>query len=272
MDPDRNFDAFARIRAADEEVHSHSSATYFWDNNQRSRDVWDVLTIQVTLAGTGSYRDDQGERPVPAGFGMLFSHHEPTAYGYPKDTREPYRLRFMQLWPAPTIDSLVAQLRRNFGSVLGVPDGSGSAALFNEVFNRYKLRTFRDRFHESELIHRFLIALYREQVQETKTSDPIEYGYHCLRNHFRSPINLKTVAAKCSVSREHFIRQFSRRYGEPPGTMLRRLRFEHAHAMLAATQQTVEEVALASGFASADTFGRAYRQHYGHSPRSQGPG
>ena len=54
--------------------------------------------------------------------------------------------------------------------------------------------------------------------------------------------------------------------------MLRRLRLEHADAMLAATQQTVEDVALASGFTSANSFSRAYRQKFGHSPRGAASG
>lgn len=261
-----DLDSFASIRAADAEVHT--SPTYFWDNNHRKRDVWEVLTVQVTFGGAGFYRDLNGERRVTPGHAMLFTHHEQSAYGYPPDANEPYRLRYMQIQPAPTIAPLFAQLRRDFGSVIAMPERSEPASLFHELYTRYEQRTFRDRFHESELLHRFLTALYREQVQETKTTDPIEFGYHYLHNHFRSPINLKVIAAKCGVSREHFIREFSRRYEEPPGTMLRRLRIEHAQAMLAATQQTIEDVALASGFTSANSFGRAYRQKFGRSPRS----
>ncbi|MGH7995262.1 MAG: helix-turn-helix domain-containing protein [Opitutaceae bacterium] len=263
-------DAFTSIRAADEELQT--SAAYLWDNNQRPREIWNVLTVQVTLSGAGFYRDGSAERRVPSGYAMLFTHHEPTIYGYPRGATEAYRLRYVQILPAPTITPLYFQVRRDFGSVVAMPDGSEPAALFGELFARYDQRTFRDRFHESELLHRFFVALYREQVQETKTTDPIEFGHHYLRNHFRSPINLKTIAAKCSVSREHFIREFSERFEEPPGTMLRRLRIEHAHSMLAATQQTVEDVALASGFTSANSFGRAYRQKYGHSPRAYRPG
>src|SRR5262249_32583813 len=137
--------------------------------------------------------------------------------GYPPGATEPYRLRYWQAWPAPTFLPLFNQIRFEFGSVVAMPDRSEAAALFNQVFTRYKQRTFRDRFHESELMHRTLVALYREQVQETHTTDPIEYGYHYLRNHFRSPVNLKTVAANCGVSREHFIREFRGRFGEPPG-------------------------------------------------------
>jgi len=104
-------------------------------------------------------------------------------------------------------------------------------------------------------------------VHETHTTDPIEFGYHYLRNHFRSPVNLKIVAAKCGISREHFIRQFSARFAEAPGAMLRRLRLEHADAMLSGTELTVEDVALASGFTNPNSFGRAYRLRFGRSPR-----
>jgi transcriptional regulator GlxA family with amidase domain len=48
--------------------------------------------------------------------------------------------------------------------------------------------------------------------------------------------------------------------------MLRRLRLEHARTMLAATELGVAEIARASGFASANTFGRAYRARFGRSP------
>jgi AraC-like DNA-binding protein len=260
-------DAFASVRAAADEINTTTS--YFWDNNNRPHEVWEVLTVQRTISGAGFFSDANGTHPVPAGHVLLFSHREPTSYGYPPGATEPYRLRYWQAWPAPTFLPLFNQIRAEFGSVVAMPDRSEAAALFNEVFTRYKQRTFRDRFHESELMHRTLVALYREQVQETHTTDPIEYGHHYLRNHFRSPVNLKTVAANCGVSREHFIREFRGRFGEPPGTMLRRLRLEHADAMLAATEQTVEEVALASGFTSANSFGRAYRQKYRRSPRTR---
>lgn len=258
-------DPFASVRAAADEVNA--STSYFWDNRHRPPDLREVITIQRTTAGAGFYRDPNGTRPVPAGHAILFSHREPTSYGFPEGATEPYRLRYVQLWPAPTVLPLLTQLRQEFGSLLPMPNRAESTALFNEVFTRYKQRTFRDRFHESELLHRMLIALYREQVQQTQTTDPIEFGYHYLRNHFRSPVNLKTVATECGISREHFIRQFRQRFTEAPGAMLRRLRLEHADAMLTATKQTVEEVALASGFTSSNSFSRAFRQKFGRSPR-----
>lgn len=67
-------------------------------------------------------------------------------------------------------------------------------------------------------------------------------------------------------SRDHFIRVFGKRYGEPPSALLRRLRLEQAQRMLRSTHMTVQDVAVACGFADVGTFTRAYRQKYGKTP------
>lgn len=254
-------DPFPVIHLGAEEIYR--SADYFYDNARRDRPQ--MLVIQRTVAGAGFLRDATGRRLVPAGHAMLFTHREPTAYGYPPEATEPYRLRFISFSPAGTAD-LFARLRADFGSVVRLPDASEAAALHDEIIQRYQTRRFRDRLHEAELVFRLLLALYREQVQDTRSTDPVEFGAHYIRNNFRSPLNLKTIVLKCGVSREHFIRAFSARYGESPGVLLRRLRLEQAHALLAATRLGVQEVALACGFTSSNTFCRAYRVKYGHSP------
>ena len=255
---------FIAVHVGAEEIQDRPE--YRFDNARREGRF--ALVIQRTLSGAAYFRDARGTQLVAAGQAMLFSHEEPTGYGYPPDATEPYRLRFLAFAGAGA-QELFARVRSDFGSVVRMPDKSEATALFDEAIERYRKRQFRDRLHESELVYRLLIALYREQVQGTRTSDPIEFGHHYVRNHFRSPVNLKGVAQKCGVSREHFIREFSRRYRESPGLMLRRLRLEHARTMLAGTALSVEEVALASGFASSNTFCRAYRTRFGRSPGSQ---
>jgi AraC-like DNA-binding protein len=248
-----------------EEVRT--SPLYTYDNATRGGTAHQTA-IQRTQSGRGWFRDARGTQDVPAGHAMIFTHDEPTAYGYPADATESYDLRYVT-FTLGTLGPLCARLRHDFGSVVRMPDDSEATNLFDEIHVRFKQRSFQDRLHEAELIHRLFIAIYREQVHGTQTSDPIEFGQHYLRSHFRSPINLKLVAEKCSVSREHFIREFTRRYRESPGALLRRLRLEHARAMLAATETDVESIALASGYASANTFCRAYRQKYGRSPRAR---
>jgi AraC-like DNA-binding protein len=258
-------DSFAKVMWAAEE--RHTSPTYGWDNSRRNGD--NHLVVQYTLEGAAFFRDAGGERLVPAGSAMLFTLKEPSSYGYPPGAAEPYRHRFVAFSPAASVWPIFQQLRTDFDSIVAMPLKSRPELLFRELFTRFAERTFDDRLHEAELAYRFLTALYREQVQDTHATDPIEYGYHYLRNHFRSPVNLKIIADKCGVTREHFSRRFVERYRETPGTMLRRLRLEHASAMLSATALSVEEVALASGFTSPTSMSRAFRLKYGRSPRGR---
>lgn len=255
-------DPLAVIYFAKEEVRSE--AAYRFDNARR-RDA-NSLVIQRTMSGAGFFSDPSGRRLVPTEMATVFTHREPSRYGYPAESAEPYRFRFIAMTPTPSLLALVKWLRRDFGSVVRLPADSEAGAIFDEAYKRFNGHSFRDRFHESELLYRLFLALYREQVHDTRTNDPIEFGHHYLRDHFRAPINLKTIASKIGVSREYFIRTFSSRFGESPGALLRRLRIEHARSLLAATQLSVEEVALASGFTSSNTFCRAYRRACGGSP------
>lgn len=254
-------DPFSAIHGLDEETRNHAGYLF----NNRRRGSADEVVVQQTLSGAGFFEDAAGRRLVPSGHAMLFTHDDDSCYGYPPEVTEAYRLRFVS-FNVGCLGLWVDRLRAEFGSVLRMPLDGEASALFGEIARRFRAHSFRDRFQETELLHQLLVALYREQIAASQEGDPIERGYHHLQDHFRSPLNLKEVADRCGVSREHFIRAFGRRYGEPPGEMLRRLRLEHAHRMLRATQMPVQEVALASGFADANSFCRAYRQRFGDTP------
>lgn len=254
--------AFPYLIGTNDEVRT--TTAYHWENNRRA-DASQIV-FQRTVSGRGWFKNTRGTHDVPAGQVMLFKHDDGSAYGYPADATEPYALRYVTV-SAGALEPIFDRLQQDFGPIMRMPDNAAATAILGELHERFHGRAFRDRLHEAELIHQLLIELYREQVQGTRTSDPIEFGHHYLRSHFRSPINLKLIAEKCGISREHFIREFTRRYHESPGLLLRRLRLEQARAMLAATRTDVESIALASGYASANSFCRAYRQKFGQSPR-----
>jgi len=254
-------DPFSSVTGISGEIPK--TTAYFFDNHHRSRA--DDAVVQQTLAGAGFFTDTAGRRLATPGHAILFTHDEPSSYGYPSEATEPYRLRYVSFRLAalrPWFD----RLRAEFGALIRMSLDGEASAVFTEINHRFDRKEFRDRYQQTDLLYQLLVALYREQVSATQAHDPVEYGYHQLRDNFRSPLNLKQVAEKCGVSREHFIRVFSKRYGEPPGELLRRLRLEQADRMLRATQTPVQDIALACGFADANTFCRAYRQKYGMKP------
>jgi len=85
--------------------------------------------------------------------------------------------------------------------------------------------------------------------------------------HLDQPLDLNTLAEVAHFSPFHFHRLFSAWMGETLGDYMRRRRVEVAAMRLAAQpRSTVLNVALSTGFGSAEAFTRAFRNRFGCSP------
>ena len=79
--------------------------------------------------------------------------------------------------------------------------------------------------------------------------------------------SVEDIAARCGLSRAHFIRCFTQSTGASPGAALRRRRVERAKALLAAEPALgLAEIARALGYAGAPSFSTAFRRETGRSP------
>ena len=85
--------------------------------------------------------------------------------------------------------------------------------------------------------------------------------------HLAAPLDLATLAAIAHVSPWHFHRVFQASTGETLADRVRRRRLEIAAArLLTQPPATALSIALDVGFASAEVFTRAFRQHFGVTP------
>jgi AraC-like DNA-binding protein len=256
---------FATVLVANTE--RRGDASYRWKNYDRasSHGGGRQLVVQQTLGGAGVLEDGDGRRLVPVGWAMLFAHDDGSSYGYPPEATKPYQLRYVTFRPG-ALEPWWAQVRQEFGPVVRMAEGGVASEALAALTRDWRMRRARDRAHDSERLFGLLLALAREQQSAAQARDPIEHGQEVIAQGFRGALTLKEVAARCGVSREHFIRGFHARYGETPGGRLRRLRLAHADALLRGTSLPVQEVARACGFAHAITFIRAYRARHGRTP------
>ncbi len=79
--------------------------------------------------------------------------------------------------------------------------------------------------------------------------------------------SLAVLARSVSLSSFHFHRLFARTLGETSKQYGLRIRLSRAAAALLRSKATVLEIALEHGFASHETFTRAFRKRFGSSPR-----
>jgi AraC-like DNA-binding protein len=253
---------FSRVCAVAHEIQTEPS--YHWKNPRPF--LVNQLVVQRTVAGACFFEDATGRRLVTAGHAMLFAYDEPSAYGYPQGATEPYELIWLNFLPSLGVRPLFEQVRKEFGTVVRMAEDGEASACLHEILERYSAQSFRDNLQESELLTRLFHLIYREQTMDRTTKDPVALGHDLIQTRFRSPINLKIVAARCGISREHFIRSFRERYGVSPATMLRSLRLQHARESLVFSQMPVESIARDCGFTSSNSFCRAFRREFGHAP------
>jgi AraC family transcriptional regulator len=88
---------------------------------------------------------------------------------------------------------------------------------------------------------------------------------HC-EEHLEEPLSLPGLTAIAGFSPHHFHRVFHSVTGEAPKEYLRRLRLERAVYRLKVSPDTVLRIALESGFATHETFTRAFVRRFGIGP------
>lgn len=95
--------------------------------------------------------------------------------------------------------------------------------------------------------------------------DPrIEQVILLLSTRFREPLGLADLAAEVGLSPFHLHRLFKSGTGETPAAYLGRIRLGHAaHLMVVLPDAPLVQIAFESGFSSAATFARAFRQQFG---------
>lgn len=83
---------------------------------------------------------------------------------------------------------------------------------------------------------------------------------------FKFP-GIDALAAEAAMSRRSFTLLFRNMTGYAPYELFNRLRIQHAQELLASGELNVSEVAACCGYSIAQSFIRAYKAHFGVSPR-----
>ena len=71
-----------------------------------------------------------------------------------------------------------------------------------------------------------------------------------LNENFQRKLSIAELAAVAGLTPFHFIRGFTKRYGEPPHRYILLMRLSHAERLLLESNMTIAEIAYVSGFSS----------------------
>jgi len=242
---------FPRILLSQRECYG--SGGYWRDNSIDPQNT--ALVIQHTESGAAWLKRKEKTYEVPSGRAMLFIHGEDSSYGA-GSTR--YQLKFVSMSYTRSICDLFNNIRQEFGSVVEMKNGGQAECLMNSLMEAFIAR--EDPLLQAEDIYRLLISIYREQLSQHQGDDPVAYGRFLLENQYRSPRNMSEWAEEIGVTREHFSREFHRRYGESPSVFLQRQRLNHAKILIKTSPYSMTRIAMLSGFSNAQALRRALRK------------
>lgn len=114
-----------------------------------------------------------------------------------------------------------------------------------------------------------LLCIVLDQLKErTSTVKPsgLELSIGYMHRHFRSKIQLETLAEIAGLTPSSYSRRFKREKGTTPVEYLSRLRLHHAKKLLSRPDITVKEAAAESGFGNEFYFSRVFKREVGMAP------
>jgi transcriptional regulator GlxA family with amidase domain len=89
-----------------------------------------------------------------------------------------------------------------------------------------------------------------------------------MRSHIETPLTIAALAARLNLSPRVLELRFARALGQPPKSTYLSIRLAEAHRLALDTPLAVQEIALATGFASQSSLSRAFSRTYGHPIRA----
>lgn len=122
---------------------------------------------------------------------------------------------------------------------------------------------FMTRFYR--LCHTLFSQFNSEPLQGTGVVQPaLDY----LEEHFREPVAVRELAARCCLSESYFYTCFRHETGFSPMAYKNRVCIRHAaYTLVSEPEKSIEEISAECGFSSSIYFRRLFRQITGKTPR-----
>ncbi len=130
----------------------------------------------------------------------------------------------------------------------------------------------------AQVSEQFVLGRIRSQSDHQRMEIAARYGLHnrktiqvvkLMQEHIEDPLTADDLAGMISVTRRQMERLFAAHLRETPARFYVRVRLDRARELLRQTDMGILAVGVACGFGSSSSFSRAYRAHFGLSPKDE---
>lgn len=148
-----------------------------------------------------------------------------------------------------------------------------NAAVFRDIFQA-ALNTWEAR--KPGYYHKTVSLLYKALAEMNLQFDPVynsasysrvKEGLDWLHEHYRdSSLTVDALCRICNLSDTQFRKCFHDVYGTTPLNYINQLRVDYAADLLLSTYESIESIAMKSGFTDAKYFASVFRKYRGQAP------
>ena len=242
---------------------------YHWDGMKRGADpAHPYLVFQYTLDGWGYYAAHGiAQRLQP---GMAFTAIIPSEHTYYLPAASSGWAYFWLIMRHPYIVERIARRQQESGAVLMLEPTSPLVLRAVELFEYICRPANREALTHERALFEFLWeherAARRAGMPQNEGEQLLEQTRRYVLGALARPIAVSDLAASYGMSRSHFSHTFKAATGLGPAQFIQQIRMEEATRRLLHTQQTIEQIARATGFANANHFCKVFRQRFHLSP------
>lgn len=132
---------------------------------------------------------------------------------------------------------------------------------------------FYDNFLLQNMLFQLLLCIYENDIStndasknRTPLSPEIMDAVYYIESNYMSPLKIKDVAEVSGYSIAYFSRLFQKQLGVPFSEYCCNVRLKHAQHKLLATDKSITEIALETGFVYPGNLTSCFKKHFGITP------
>ncbi len=111
-----------------------------------------------------------------------------------------------------------------------------------------------------------ILMLFRDRFPQSRHQELTSRAADLLRNNLANSIQISTIAETLNISTATLCRLFQEHYGRSPKEYFQEIRLERARNLLTATNSSIKQIALQTGFQSPSFFTKTFRAFTGFAP------
>jgi AraC-like DNA-binding protein len=223
-----------------------------------------ATTLQITLAGWGHYRGDDGVPQICGPGTVLFGSSEAlaTSLSLPKESQE-WTFARLEI-THPYLHQRIAEKTQQLGQAFDVqPDDALTASLLRLVRAEI-LKGFNEPADAERTLFDFVLSFEQWARRKVDGTREIERLISDTRSYVLAKlpqaIDVESLAARFGMSRCHFSHHFRRMTGMTPGHFATEVRLHKVEELLLDTREPLKCIADACGFANPNHLCKVFRR------------